>query len=235
MATKRKEQFGIRGEQIEVELEVLSCSNCQTEFEDLNSEHDPYALAYEEYRNRNGMLHPSQIVEFRKKYKFTQKELGELLGFGDVTLSRYENGALQDEVHDKLLRMNFEPRNLLSSIESKPEIFDEEKRQTLINLLRKEILLTGCFPIFDESESSIYTGNRSFDLDKVINVIKFLTNSVEVYKTKLLKLLFYVDFKYFKEFGVSMMGLQYAHLPRGPVPEDFNLLIGIVLEADSSV
>jgi hypothetical protein len=117
----------------------------------------------------------------------------------------------------------------------KPEVITVKKRELLVNSLKREILLTRCFPFFDENESSIYTGNRPLDLEKVINLIKFLTQSSGVFKTKLLKLLFYVDFKYFKEFNVSMTGMQYARLPLGPVPEDFNLLIGVVLEADSSI
>jgi len=42
------------------------------------------------------MLSPYEIRELRKRYGLTQKELSLLLGWGSVTMSRYENGALQD-------------------------------------------------------------------------------------------------------------------------------------------
>jgi uncharacterized protein YegP (UPF0339 family) len=40
-----------------------------------------------------------------------------LLGFGDVTIHRYENGALQDAAHDRLLRLIREPANLRTLLE----------------------------------------------------------------------------------------------------------------------
>ena len=41
-----------------------------------------------------------------------------------------------------------------------------------------------------------------------------------------MKLLNYSDMVYYKENGVSMSGLRYAHLPYGPVPENFDMLFG---------
>jgi hypothetical protein len=43
------------------------------------------------------------------------------------------------------------------------------------------------------------------------------------FRTKINKLLFYLDFKYFKEQTVSVTGLRYAHLPHSPVPNDFEM------------
>ena len=46
-----------------------------------------------------------------------------------------------------------------------------------------------------------------------------------IMKTKLLKELFYIDFLYYKKSCISITGLEYAKLPYGPVPEDFDLLL----------
>ena len=231
----KTEELNIKGELITIERDLFRCSSCGGEFDNPDPTYDPLELAYEEYRNRKGMIHPAQIVEFRKKYNLTQKDLNVLLGLGGITLSRYENGSLQDEAHDQLLHFIMEPLNLLHRLEEKPDLLSQKNRDLLISSLKKEILLKSCFPRFNENESSIYTGNKKLDLQKVINVIKFLAHNSEVFKTKLLKELFYVDFKYFKEFKTSVTGLQYAHLPYGPVPNDFNLLIGTILEADPTI
>ena len=76
------------------------------------------------------MTPPPEIKAFRKRYGLTQGELSKLLGWGPVTLSRYENGALQDEVHDKMLRLAMNPENLMRLVEDTPEALPEGKAKT---------------------------------------------------------------------------------------------------------
>ena len=232
----RTEVFQVRGEEIEVPLNIERCPKCGTEFENLNNVSDPYQLAYNEYRRRKGMVFPSQISDFRKKYGLTQKELSGLLGFGDITLSRYENGALQDEAHDQLLKFVLDPMNLLKLVKQKIGTLSDEKRDTLVSVLEKERtidfisneILTGNF-------SGNLTGNRDFNFNKFINLIKFFTYEKPVYKSKLMKLLFYADFKSFKETNQSITGLKYTHLPFGPVPDKYGFLLASLLEVDHSI
>ncbi len=232
----RPEEFEIKGEIITVENQILLCPECKAEFEDMNSEIDPYNLAYEEYRRRKGMIHPAQLVLFRKKYDLTQKELSELLGFGAVTLSRYENGALQDEAHDQLIQFVMEPDNLLSLIKQKPDIFTNEKRKSVLSKLDKEVTTSYLIKdYFNNDKPSIYSGNKSFDLEKVINLIKYFTYNNPIVKSKLLKMLFYADFSYFKETGFSITGLNYAHKQFGPVPNQHDYLLASILKIDDSI
>lgn len=232
----RPEEFDIKGEKITVESQLLLCAECGAEYEDMNSVVDPYNLAYEEYRRRKGMVHPAQLVSFRKKYDLTQKELSELLGFGGVTLSRYENGALQDEAHDQLLQFIIQPANLLRLIKQKPNIFSDEKRITILAQLRREITTVSLIKdLLKNEKPDILSGNKPFDLDIVSNLIKFFTFPNPVVKSKLLKLLFYADFKYFKETRFSITGLKYAHLQYGPVPDQYDFLLASILEMDHEI
>lgn len=41
-----------------------------------------------------------------------------------------------------------------------------------------------------------------------------------------MKLLNYSDMIFYKENGISMSGLKYVHFPYGPVPENFDILLG---------
>jgi uncharacterized phage-associated protein len=59
-------------------------------------------------------------------------------------------------------------------------------------------------------------------------VIYFLNEAP--FKTKLNKLLFYADFAYFKYFGKSITGCQYAAIDMGPVPNNFKLIFGLLEE-----
>ena len=229
------ENFEVRGENIPVEFSILRCPQCHTEFEDLKSDTDPYAIAYEEYRNRKGMVHPNQIKEFREKYDLTQKELSNLLGVGEITLSRYENGALQDEAHDQLLKFIFEPINLYKIIKEKETLLSTEKRNNLLPKLEEEAGISSYRLLSSGKYTAIFTGNTEFNFQKIVNLVRFFTFNQSIYKSKLFKLLFYADFSHFKKYNASITGLPYAHLPYGPVPNNYNTLIGVILNVDSSI
>ena len=133
-----KETVEIRGERIEVPVKYYKCLTCGGDFDDPKADGDPLEKAYAEYRSRHGMVQPSELKAFRKKYGLTQNELGRLLGWGAVTVSRYENGALQDEAHDKEARLAMEPPNLISLIEETRDAISNEKKQRLLKELKRE-------------------------------------------------------------------------------------------------
>ena len=57
--------------------------------------------------------------------------------------------------------------------------------------------------------------------EKLINaIIYFAKNTRYCGKTKLLKLLFFLDFRHFKQTGKSVTGLEYFAWEMGPVPKD---------------
>ena len=57
--------------------------------------------------------------------------------------------------------------------------------------------------------------------EKLINaIIYFAKNTRYCGKTKLLKLLFFLDFRHFKQTGKSVTGLEYFAWEMGPVPRD---------------
>lgn len=78
-------------------------------------------LAYEEYKKQKGLVTGTQIVEFRKKYKLTQIELAQLLGFGEKSITMYELGKIQDENHDRILKNILNEAGLISYIRTNYE------------------------------------------------------------------------------------------------------------------
>lgn len=220
------EVFNIKGEEISVPVEYFQCLECNESFDDALSTDDPIDLAYKEYRERNNMIQPDQIKAFRKKYGLTQKELSALLGWGGATLSRYENGALQDDTHETALRLIMEPENLLKLVKEKTKALPIQKRKELMEELNMaeqkkcsfKALFENRFAIFPPD---IFNGYKSLDVAKLYNtIIYFCMNGV--LKTKLNKLLFYADFKYFKENSISITGLRYLKYKHGPVPEKYD-------------
>jgi putative zinc finger/helix-turn-helix YgiT family protein len=231
---QKVEDIKVRGEVIKVEVRYYKCKNCGEEFEDPRSGEDPLDKAYREYRRRHGMMQPEEILESRKRFGLTQNEMNRLLGWGGATLSRYENGALQDETHEKALRLAMEPRNLLKLIEGTPNVLPEEKRDRLINEFRAAeeetcSLERVCEERFGKYEASEMSGYRRLDLAKLFNAILYFCKG-GVLKTKLNKLLFYADFKHFKDYAVSITGARYAHIPFGPAPDKYALYFATLIE-----
>ena len=140
---QKVEDIEVCGEVIKVKVRYYKCKSCREEFENPRSSDDLLDKAYKEHRRRHGMMQPEEILESRKKFGLTRNEMSRLLGWGRATLSRYENGALQDETHEKALRLAMEPRNLLKLIEATPDVLPEEKKDRLIKKLRAAI----CFSV----------------------------------------------------------------------------------------
>jgi putative zinc finger/helix-turn-helix YgiT family protein len=224
----------VRGESIPVEVEYYKCRECGEEFEDPRSPDDPLDKAYREYRKRHNVMQPEEIKALRKRYGLTQNEMSRLLGWGGATLSRYENGALQDDAHEKTLRLAAEPHNLLRLIEESPNTLSEEKRQRLMEQLRSEEEEAYSFErIYEERfgkyEADEISGYRKFELSKLINAILFFCKE-GIWKTVLNKLLFYADFKHCKEYTVSITGSRYARIPYGPAPDNWNHYLALLIE-----
>lgn len=57
-------------------------------------------------------------------------------------------------------------------------------------------------------------------------VLFFAHKSAGLLKTKLMKLFNYSDMIFYKENGLAISGLKYAHLPYGPVPDNFDMILG---------
>ncbi|GAG12253.1 unnamed protein product, partial [marine sediment metagenome] len=70
------------------------------------------------------------------------------------------------------------------------------------------------------------------DLNKFYNAVLYLCKG-GVLKTKLNKLLFYTDFKHFKEYTVSITGARYAHIPFGPAPDNYDLYYPVLVRREA--
>lgn len=98
----RQEDVTVRGLQFRVTKVLRRCRACAAEFE--NSQDADWRLdAYAQYRTAKGMVPPDKVRAWRERYGLKQADVTALLGWGEVTLGRYENGALASDAHDKAL------------------------------------------------------------------------------------------------------------------------------------
>ncbi len=72
----------------------------------------------------------------------------------------------------------------------------------------------------------MFSGNRMLSADRLAAMMgHFANKGIELYKTKLNKLLFYADMTGFYLTGRGLSGAQYVNLPYGPVPDRFEDMI----------
>lgn len=221
----KKETFNVRGETITVNVEYVRCKECGDLVLNPAVNRDPFELAYRKFRQEHALLQPEEISNWRKAHHLTQGEFAKVLGIGIVTLNRYENGALQKESHENLLRLGMDSSNLLRLIEKTEGVFTETRKKKILEILRGSEEISCSFDNtiminFGSTEKDDLNGFRKLDLSRLYNAVLFFARD-GVLKSKLNKLLFYADFKHFKEYTLSITGLRYAHLPYGPVPDNY--------------
>lgn len=234
----RQETFNVCGEDITIEAQVMVCAECGEELfcEELDSA--TLVNAYNEYRRKHKLLLPDEIKKIREKYGLSQRSFAKLLNWGDKTICRYENGSVQDKAHNSLLLFLREPENMRTYLTENEIALDERQKAKLMDTVEKLEQDTDYrvgrrfFEMFFSRVPCEENGFKGFDYEKLCAMVLFFAHeSSELLKTKLMKLLNYSDMIFYKENGISMSGLKYAHLPYGPVPEHFDMLLG-KMEAD---
>lgn len=239
----RREVYRVRGESIEVDAEVLVCERCGGDVADRECDERTLRLAYDTYRERHGLLRPEDIRNLRTRYGLSQRALARLLGWGLVTIQRYENGALQDVAHDAVLRQLTHPRNVLALVERAGSRLSERERLAIRRAVLSQTEATDAEHLVDDIEVSfnldferrpLVHGARPVDLDRVGNIAAwFAVQCSDLFKTKLAKLLWIADFLHFRRHRVSITGLTYVRLPHGPVPDRYSLLLGALEQIEA--
>ncbi len=229
----RKETFKVCGEDIEVDAQVMVCVDCGEEIfcEELDSA--TLISAYNEYRKKHKLLLPEEIKKIREQYGLSQRSFAKLLNWGDKTICRYENGSVQDRAHNSLLLFLREPENMRTYLTENEVMLDERQKARLLSIVEKLEKDTEYrvgrrfFDMFFSKTPCEENGFKGFDYEKLCAMVLYFAHKGSgLLKTKLMKLLSYSDMIFYKENGISISGLKYAHLPYGPVPDNFDMILG---------
>ncbi len=218
---RRQEAVAVRGQDFTVEAECFHCKACDTEFEAADGP-DTLDLAYRAYREANGLVQPEQLKSWRQALGLKQSELATLLGWSTATVSRYENGALQDDAHDRAMKAAMTSSGLAVLVAAASGL-PTEVRERLTAKVDRDLgsaqQLTSVV-----SHRISHAARVQVVWSKVCETVLFFAQGKGVSRTKLNKLLFYADFLHAKHFDTPITGLTYVRLPHGPVPDDYELL-----------
>lgn len=107
----RKVQVDVKGTLIEYEEYYLVDDNGEEIF-DRNIEIENDQRLYDIYKKQNNLLTNFEIKKIRQKYGLTQKEYALVIGVGEVTVHRFEKGAIQTEAVDSIMKLSNDPDNM---------------------------------------------------------------------------------------------------------------------------
>jgi len=234
----RRETLPVRGEDIEVEARVAVCSTCGEDVWLDELEDATLALAFAEYRRRHHLLQPEEMERIRRLWGLGQRAFAQLLGWGEITLHRYENGSLQDAAHDAQLRMAERSENVRTLLESNGGRLTPRQREAVERRLKEAEAIAAERECGDEDFERLlarraaggYGGNAALSLAKVREMMAYFAELPDMFVTKLANLMFYPYFVDYREHTTSITGLAYAHAPQGPIPDRYERIRDDVIE-----
>lgn len=230
---REMETVKIRGEDVAYEAEYSLCETCGKDFATMPQMDYCLNASRAVYRERHGIIGPAEIVELRRRYDASQKAFAKILDIGDLTINSYEQGALPSGAHNSLLKLAAIPENFRRLFEANKAALSDRQRAKIGRTLERIEMADVTYPeppreglmMLQESEPAYHAADADFT--RVLQTAQLLLSYAEegLYKMAVLKLLFYVDFSYFKRTGHSITGWRYARLPFGPVPDDYKEIL----------
>ena len=229
---KRFATITLKGDQVTYEERFYYCTNAdkdENEFETGSMTNENLLNARNAYRVKNGLLTSDEIVAIRESYGLSQVDLARLLGWGEATISRYESKAIQDEAYDIMLRIiKDNPLQALEFLKKNSAKFPSVKRRLIrekivekLDSYGKEYLtrqaFEGEYVNFEEPSDS--NGFVTLNIDKIEAAVSYIAERVSnLFKVKLMKMLWYVDALSCKTSGFAMTGMVYRHHEMGALP-----------------
>ena len=233
------DQATFKNSTVDYEASYFFCELAEELYMDEQQMQDNDIRLKDAYREKEGLLTSAQIGEIRAKYGISQSDLCLLLGWGGKTITRYESHQVQDKAHDTILKkINQDPEWFLSLLNGAKINLSEESYQKYLAAathiyeedqdayLRKAI--EASYARFQGNQ--MFHGNTDLSLEKVVEVIRYFASRAEVtnlYKVKLMKLMWYADALAYKRRGFAITGLVYQALPMGAVPVGHNSIIDL--------
>lgn len=227
LITGKPKDITFRKENFKVFESYYKCDSCGEELIDDTLGDKNIHQVYNQYREKYKILFPSEITSLRNKYGLTKNKMSLALGWGENTYSNYEKGAIPNESHNSILRLIEDPIQFLKLIEYREDLFSKSELKEIEKIAEKQNNINTLSKWIEElwpKRVGSDTGYVKPNFEKFINIILFFASKEKPYKTKLNKLLFYVDFEFYKNYIQSITGCRYVAIKYGPVPNDYDAI-----------
>ena len=207
---------------------VAICNECNEDLYVNEIENENNERIFKIYRKIANIITPQDIVNLRNKYDISQRELTAILGFGKMTINRYERGGLPSKSQSDYIRLlidnEIEFVNRVKAAYEKNEISEKTYKKIVSNDVEKAISkkevqdnIRKYLNVELNRDPDIYNGYKSLDLDKIENIISYIASKVKnLTITSLNKYLWYIDMLSFNQRNVAITGLTYQNQKFGP-------------------
>lgn len=152
------EVYNVKGKDIEIDADVCVCKECGEQLWDDKIDGNNLRKAYAEYRRLNNLLQPEEIKQIRDKYHLSQSTFSKILGLGEKTITRYENGSIQEKSQDNLMKLVNDINNFKRLYNlSLTELSESEKMKidnTLHEFENKNVIS------FESARFQLYSSNK---------------------------------------------------------------------------
>lgn len=217
-----------KGIEINTYENIAVCTKCNQdlyvdEIENANNER-----IYQIYREKTNIVKPEDIIGLREKHDISQRELTAILGFGKMTINRYERGSVPTKSQSDYIKLLIENENQF--VEKVKEAYQKntisektynkilsEKTEKYISKKEIQDNMRNYLNLVLDRKPDIYNGYKSLDLEKVENIISYIASKVKnLTITSLNKYLWYIDMLSFNKRTVAITGLTYQNQKFGP-------------------
>ena len=217
---KVREQCEYKDIKFEIELEYYYDQVIEEYYVDVELGNENLKKIRNEYRRIKGLLLDDEIKEIRNQYHLSQRDFAIALGFGEVTITRYESKTVQDRTQDKIIRQSKNPEYfLLQLMENKEKYVEVNGIKKFNDLYNNVSDLSKNINFLMNQYEIKYRANTQFEMNKLKSVIAYIKEYKPILtKTFLAKMLWYIDCLSYNKTNKSMTGLVYKSMPYGAYP-----------------
>jgi len=186
---------------------------------------------YNAYRSKHSIPFPQDLEIFRNYLELSTDKISKLFGFGINQWKQYEDGKMPNNSNSKILK-SINNKEFVLNLISDYEITSEKKENLKVkynefykNMIYEKNLNSNY--IVNEQDNYRLFGYRRLSLLKTINIFNYISTHIQKGKTAFNKILFFIEFSYFKRYSSSITGLSFRAMERGPVPPRYDILFNI--------
>ena len=224
---KIKELCEYKDEKFKLELDYYYDEVLEEYYVDSTLGNENLRKIRNEYRRIKNLLLDDEIKAIRLQYKLSQRDFAIALGFGEITITRYESKTVQDKAQDKIIRQSKNPIEFLKFLKQNEKKFIKVNGLSKYNSLCDYVNnLNNDINFLMNQNSKENRGYTEFNIEKlnavIVDVKKYKTN---ITKTFLAKILWYIDCLNYKITNKSMTGLVYISMKYGAFPKMYDRIL----------
>ncbi|MBP1675867.1 MAG: hypothetical protein H6Q20_426 [Bacteroidetes bacterium] len=234
---KEPKEVEFRGSKFHIVHHSYRCVDTGEKFTDTRSDELNLNQVYNQYREKEGIPFPDEIVAYRKQYDLGATKMSQILGFGVNMYGRYESGEMPNVSNGRLITICKDPDFFKNYFErSASHQFSTKDKESILKKITKAIehkqedvkRKFEEYAALGNVERGEFTGYKAPNLDKAREIVVYFADLCQPFTTKMNKLLFYADFLNYKRTSYSISGMAYQAIQRGPVPLRYDGLYGNV-------